>query len=118
MIVIVACAVLLTTFSFYIYQVIRSPNILVDQPHKMIMIPPSTSFKALQDSLYKGAFVEDIVAFSFLARLMKYDQKIIPGCYALKTNMNNWEAIQLLRSGQQTPVNITFNNVPNQGRTC
>ena len=110
-IVIVACTVLLTTFSFYIYQVIRSPNILVGKPNKMVMIPHGISFKALRDSLYKGALVEDIVAFSFLARLMKYDQKIIPGCYALKTDMNNWEAIRLLKSGQQTPVHITFNNV-------
>lgn len=107
---IVACTVLLTTLSFYTYQIIRSPNILVDKPSKLLMIPHGTRFKALQDSLYKGAFVEDIVAFSFLARLMKYDQNIIPGCYKLKTNMNNWEAIQLLKSGHQTPVNITFNN--------
>ena len=29
----------------------------------------------------------------------------------LKKNMTNIEAIEVLRSGAQTPVNITFNNV-------
>ena len=110
-IAIVASTVLLTTFSFYLYQVIRSPNILVDKPNKKIMILQGTSFKALQDSLYKDGVVKDIVAFSFLARLMKYNQKIIPGCYVLKTNMSNWEAIRLFKSGSRAPANIVLNNV-------
>jgi UPF0755 protein len=34
-----------------------------------------------------------------------------PGRYKLETNMSNREAIALLRSGNQTPIRITFNNV-------
>ena len=103
--------VTLSSFSFYFWQVVTSPNILVDQESRYLYIRPDATFKDLQNLLYDGKYVNDLVAFSFLAKLMDYDKYIKPGRYLLQANMSNRDAIRYLRSGQQEPVNITFNNV-------
>lgn len=104
-------SILLTSFSFYIYQVLKTPNILVERQDKYLTIPSNATFKNVQDSLYNGNFVQDLVAFSVLAKILKYDKNIKPGVYHLKANMSNLEAIRILKAGQQSPVNLTFNNV-------
>ena len=104
-------AVTLSSFSFYFWQVVTTPNILVDQESRYIYIPPGATFKDLQNLLHTENYVNDLVAFSFLARLMDYDEYIKPGRYLLEQDMSNRDAIRYLRSGQQVPVNITFNNI-------
>jgi len=103
--------VTLSSFSFYFWQVVTSPNILVEQESRYIYIPSDATFKDLQNILYQENYVNDLVAFSFLAKLMNYDKYIKPGRYLLEANMSNRDAIRYLRSGEQEPVNITFNNV-------
>ncbi len=107
----VVFTVLLTTFSFYGYQIVRSPNILVDKNDRILLIPEGADFSSVRDTLYKYDYVQDIVSFSFIAKLMDYDVSVKPGRYRLKKNMSNVEAIRLLRAGIQEPTYITFNNL-------
>ena len=65
----------------------------------------------MRKDLYEQDIIQDAVSFSFIARLMKYDQSVKSGRYLLKKNMTNVEAIRLLRAGIQQPTEITFNNV-------
>jgi UPF0755 protein len=103
--------VLVCSFAFYGYQIVKSPNILVAKQDRYIFIPEGATFKTVQDMLKKEDITTNLVAFSFLAKLMNYDQMIKPGKYLLKSNMTNQEAIRMLRLGAQEPVNITFNNI-------
>lgn len=103
-------SVLLSTFGFYTYQLIQTPNILVDKEDRILLIPYGATFKDVQNKLYDEDYVQDLLTFSFLAKLMDYDDKVKAGRYLLKSNMTNMDAIKLLRSGSQTPLNITFNN--------
>ena len=66
--------VTLSSFSFYFWQVVTSPNILVEQESRYIHIASNASFKDVQNTLYNENFVNDLVAFSFLAKLMDYDK--------------------------------------------
>ena len=50
-------------------------------------------------------------SFAWLAEKMHYTNKIISGRYLIKNGMNNRELVSLLRSGKQTPVSFTFNNI-------
>jgi UPF0755 protein len=104
-------SVTLSSFSFYFWQVVTASNLLVDQQSRFIYIPSDASFKDVQNILYNENYVNDLVAFSFLAKLMDYNKYIKPGRYLLESNMSNRDAIRYLRSGKQEPVNITFNNV-------
>ena len=103
--------VLLVSFSFYAYQMLMTPNILVDQGKRVLLIPTGADFKDVQDKLHEEEYVNDILSFSMLSKLMKYDQYVKPGRYVLSSDMSNLEAIRYLRSGQQEPVDVTFNNV-------
>ena len=104
-------SVLGISFSFYAYQMVYTPNILVDQDDRLLLVKEGNTFKDVQQELHDGEFVQDLISFSFLAKLMDYDEQIKPGRYLLKRNMSNLRAIQLLKSGAQEPVRITFNNV-------
>lgn len=102
---------LLITFSFYAYQIVYTPNILVDGQDRVFVVPERATFRTVQNELARGRFVNDMVSFSFLARLYNYDKAIKSGRYHLHGNMTNIEAIRLLRSGVQEPVNVTFTHV-------
>ena len=110
-VLLIVFTVLLTTFSFYVYQIIKSPNILVGKESKVLLIPDDATFDSVRESLYEGNFVHDVVSFSFLSKIMDYDIAIKPGRYELQGDMSNVEAIRLLRAGIQAPTTITFNNV-------
>jgi UPF0755 protein len=106
-------SILLTSFLFYAYQIVYTPNILAgeNQGDRFVLIPKGAKFADVQKILFEGGIVQDPVSFSFLARLMDYDKSVKPGRYGLTRGMSNLSAIRTLRSGKQVPVSITFNNV-------
>lgn len=104
-------AVMLSSFSFYGYQILFTPNILVDQDERFVAIYDGTTFKELQNQLYEEHIVNDLVSFSLMAKLMHLDEQLKTGMYLLKSNMSNIDAIRLLRAGLQSPVKLTFNSV-------
>ncbi len=106
-------SILLTSFLFYAYQILYTPNVLTgdNQGDMFVLIPKGSGFPEVQKILYEGRIVQDPVSFSFLARIMEYDKNVKPGRYSLTRGMTNLQAIRTLRSGKQVPVSITFNNV-------
>ncbi len=104
-------SMLLISFGFYTYQIVYTPNILVGKEDRLITIPNDADFKTVQRQLHEGDYVQDLMSFAFLAKLMDYDKKVKSGRYVLRANMTNLEAIRTLRLGKQEPVRITFNNV-------
>lgn len=107
---IVAFSMMLSSFGFYFWQMIYSPNFLVEQDPKPFMIRTGATFKEVQNQLYDGRYVNDLVSFSFLSKMMDYDQLVKPGLYLIEPGMTNVQVIRMLRSGDQTEVNVTFNN--------
>ena len=99
---------LLSTTSVYTYQMLFSPNFLINHPDKMIIIDDDTDFKELTNQLIEDTLLNDVISFSFLSKLMKYSENIKEGAYKVKMNMSNYDLISMLRAGNQTPINITF----------
>ncbi len=104
-------SMLLITFTFYFYQIVYTPNILVDRDDRLFVIKSGTSYRGVLESLGKQEMVNDMVSFSFLARLKDFDKRILPGRYMLRRNMTNLAAIDALMGGRQEPVNVTFTHV-------
>lgn len=104
-------SVLLISFGYYAYQVAYTPNILVGKQPRPLVIPRGATFKQVQALLHEGDYTQDLISFSFLSKLMDYDEQVKPGRFLLKPNLSNLEAIRLLRAGIQEPVKVTFNNV-------
>jgi UPF0755 protein len=112
LIVIITFSVLLTSLSFYFYQAFFSPNALVDKEEPYLLkIPSNATFKQVSDSLYSNEIINDLITFSFVAKVLKYQEAVKPGLYTIPVKTNNLNLVRLLRSGNQTPVKVTFNNV-------
>ncbi len=104
-------SVLLISFGYYTYQIVYTPNVLVGKQAKPLFIPRGATFKDVQALLHEGDYVQDLISFSFIAKMMNYDTQVKSGRYVLRPDLSNVEAVRLLRAGVQDPVNITFNNV-------
>jgi len=102
---------LLITFVFYGYQICYTPNILLERDDRPFIIRSGSTFRQVQEDLGNNDFVNDMVSFSFLARLKGYDKAIKPGRFILKRNMSNLQALKVLNSAQQVPVRVTFSYV-------
>jgi len=96
----------------YCAYVLFFPNIFPRTAEKTYLcIPDSSNFRDVQKILEKDAKVVNMSAFKQVAGLLHYGGKVRPGRYELKKGMNNFQLVRILRSGRQTPVRLTFNNI-------
>jgi UPF0755 protein len=103
--------VMLSSFAFYGYQVIYTPNINVETDDEIIFtIDKGMTFKQLQDKLYNTGVVNDLVSFSFLAKLMGYDDMVQPGHYTLQAEMTNLATIRYFKVGNPV-IQVSFQNL-------
>lgn len=109
--IVVVFGCLFVVFSFYVYQIFKTANLQVEKENIVITIEENTSFTQLRQNLFDQKVIHDQVSFSFIAKILKYQGNIKPGKYLIKSNMTNWNAIRMLRAGNQVPVSLTFNNV-------
>ena len=100
---------LLSSISVYLYQMFYSPNFLINQKDKFLMIEDNMNFNDVRNKLIQDTILNDVLSFSVLSKAMKYNQNIKSGAYKIKSNMSNYSLIKMLRSGNQTPINISFN---------
>ncbi|PZX48700.1 endolytic transglycosylase MltG [Algoriphagus chordae] len=112
LVIVIAFSVMAISMSFYFYQVFFSPNALIDSDRNyMLKIGSNDTYKTVANKLYEEKVVNDLVSFSFLARIMGYQDNVKPGLYTIAPKMTNLELVRLLRSGKQSPIRVTFNNV-------
>lgn len=104
-------SMMLATLSFYFYQVAKSPNLQVDKEDRYLLIPTGATYQTVIDSLKNNKMLHDELSFSFLAKLLDYQEAVKPGRYLIKKDMGNRDALSMLRAGRQTPVKLTFNNI-------
>ncbi len=69
-------SILLISFTYYGYQIVFTPNILVGKDDRVFVIPEGATFKDVQDEFHKGNIAQDLVSFSFVAKIMDYDTQI------------------------------------------
>lgn len=105
--------ILLTAITLYLgYFVILKPNVnLKDKKFEYLYIPTGSTFMDVKDSLYKNNFIQKKLTFEWMVKQKNYSQSVKPGRYKIKNKMSNSELINMLRSGKQEPLNITFNNI-------
>lgn len=107
---VIVFSTLLSTISVYLYQMFYSPNFLINQKDKFLMIEDNMNFNDVRNKLIQDTILNDVLSFSVLSKAMKYNQNIKSGAYKIKSNMSNYSLIKMLRSGNQTPINISFNH--------
>lgn len=94
------------------YKSISYPNVNISNGEKKsLYIKTDADFDAVKDSLYSNNLIINKKSFEWLAFKMNYPKSVKPGNYVLTNKMSNNELISMLRSGRQTPINVTFNNI-------
>ena len=110
-VVIVIGMLLFVSFSFYIYQILFSPNFQYRKEERYLYIPKGATFKSVLDSLTKNEIIGDVKSFAFLSKLTGYQDKVKSGRYLIKSDRNNIQVIRLLKNGNQAAVKLTFNSI-------
>ena len=98
---------------YELYSRVYNPNIVFaeDNAEKYIYIPTSSDFTKVVEVLSENGLLINSNSFEWLAKQKKYTNNIKPGRYKIDRALNNNELINLLRSGRQTPIKVTFNNL-------
>ncbi len=77
----------------------------------MLYIPTGAGFPQIVDSLRRGDYLKNLSSFQWVAARKNYPKNIRPGAYKLTEGWSNNKLIDHLRSGLQSPINVTFNNI-------
>ncbi|MFO7851035.1 MAG: endolytic transglycosylase MltG [Bacteroidota bacterium] len=68
-------------------------------------------YEDVKDSLRVEGILVNETAFDLISKRKRYISNIKPGRYLITDNMSYNDIVNLLRSGSQSPVRITFNNI-------
>lgn len=99
-------------FAYFLYTIIYKPNVWTpNQIDMAIYIPSGGNFDSVKTILYAKGLVVHRKNFEWLAKEKNYPNNVKPGRYIIQNGMSSNALINLLRSGAQSPVNVTFNNV-------
>lgn len=94
-----------------IYRKAFKPNFFADNKNKTeIFIRTGSDFEEVYATLQKTNIIRDTASFAWTAKKKNYPNHIHPGRYEIKNRMSNNDVINILRSGQQTPLDVSFNN--------
>ncbi len=96
------------------YWLFQKPNFLLGKEAKVLIVPTDISLRSLEAMLSREGYIADLGSFHLLARLLRYDRKILPGAYQLQPNMSNWAAMKLLKWGRQVPIKLVLDHVYSQ----
>jgi len=103
--VIILSGILFLLFILIIYNTLYSNNI---KKSGFLIIQHNSNFTDVNQKL--KPFLINKTTFKFVAQLKKYNDKIKSGKYKIRKGESNTDLINKLRSGNQTPVTILFNN--------
>jgi UPF0755 protein len=95
-----------TFFNYYLRYF--GPN--VTKKEEYLYVKTGSSFNDVYKTIQAKEMVNDTLSFKETAMDMDYPQVVKPGKYRLKGGMSNRRLINMLKAGNQEPVNLKFKN--------
>jgi UPF0755 protein len=93
------------------YKEIYNSNVdLGNKEYEYLYIPSGSDFDQLISIFESNGFLKDVASFKKVANLKSF-AKVKAGRYKVPNHMSNNALIGMLRIGDQSPVNITFNHI-------
>lgn len=98
--------------AFRIYKAIFLPATSIpDTESSFFYVPTGSDYDWLRENLQKEDIITDLKGFDWLAKRKNLSSHVYPGRYRITQGMSNNELINMLRSGKQYPLMITFHNI-------
>ena len=104
-------AILISALTIFLYNAVFGISIHQETPNKSIIIPSSASYEQVLDSVEVNLHIKNRKLFLWVAEKKNYPSLIKPGRYVIDKDFSINSLINMLRSGRQTPVHITFQNI-------
>lgn len=96
--------------AFILYNNAFGLNVTPVKKHTVIYIPTGASYDQVMDTISSKLLIKNKEVFNWIAVKKKFPEKIHPGRYVINKSLTYNGLINLLRSGKQTPVKVTFSN--------
>lgn len=97
---------------FKLYRAIFSPGFsTADGSSKVFFIPTGSAYEEVINKLEGESIIEDKSSFEWIAKKKNYQNNIHPGRYIIPSGINNNDLLNLLRSGHQETIQLSFNSL-------
>ncbi|MCX6326656.1 MAG: endolytic transglycosylase MltG [Bacteroidia bacterium] len=94
-----------------IYRNLFGVSIKAEDINQVIYIPTSSTYEQVLDTLESNLIIKNRKVLKWVANKKNYPALIKPGRYVIDKDLSYNGLINLLRSGRQAPVKITFHNI-------
>ena len=91
----------------YIGWLLFGPTIN-EPPEKYFYIHTGSSYQSVEDSLLQDKIISGTFWFDKVAKYLNYNKAIKPGRYRINSRMSLVNLVRMLRSGNQSPVNLVI----------
>ncbi len=106
-----------STGAFLLWRAVYKNNTtLTKNTTAYLFIKTGTDYNDLIQNIRKNNLLKNYKTFNWLSIRKNLPNHLYPGRYEIKAGMNNDELINMLRSGAQKPLNVTFNNIRTIGQ--
>ncbi len=96
---------------YNLYSRIFVPNVSLEGGQEIFYIPTGSTFEDVIEGLEDQGIIENRRSFIWVANKKGYEGNIKPGRYKIQDGVSNNDLINILRSGDQDPVMVVFNNI-------
>lgn len=111
MLVVFLGLVIMVLVVYKLYSRVFVPNVVIETAHELFYIPTGSVYEEVINSLEEQGLIENRKSFNWVALKKGYDKSVKPGRYKIRNGLTNNELVNMLRSGNQDPVMVVFNNV-------
>jgi len=96
-----------------LYRKAFAPNVFIKgkENHAFLYIPTGSDIVQAMEAINKSVIIRNEKSLEWTVGKKNYKAHVYPGRYRIKNRMSNNELINLLRSGKQEPMDVTFNDL-------
>lgn len=96
---------------FQKYQNIFTSNVELDSDYKIFYVSTGSTYEEVKEKLGQENLLINKKSFHWVAQKKEYPASVKAGRYKILNGMSNNELVNMLRSGDQEPVMLVFNNI-------
>lgn len=108
LVTVLVVAGLITASILYIFL---APNTRINNEETYLYIRNDDGFGEVMHQMRETGMLKNNYSFRLASLVLQYNKKVKPGRYRINNNTPNILLIKKLRSGEQEPVQLKFNNI-------
>ncbi len=93
------------------YRMIFAPNVVLEQKEVFFHVPTGSNAVDVKEKLAREGIIKREKGFAWVSEQKNYASHVHPGRYRIRNGMSNSELVDLLRSGEQVPVQVSFHGI-------